>query len=279
MGGAVRRLGLATSGVAQGCPLSGLLFVAALDPFGVWLHEVLQRRAVGIVKACVDDLNILVRSASFAGVVAEPLLGAAAVAGLQLKPAKCAAILMDPRLEGMAGQQAAVERARAALRQAAPGWEQFSFQSAARCLGCFWGPRAALRTWAAPLAKVRARALEIAASVLGPAAAAVEWRTRMAPLVVYAGSFAKAPVELVIAEHWAVERVLRLPHNATPRRGHLELTALWGWPRFGSLEVECAVALANRARKWRQDVALHIKLLAAAHRQHSRLAQLTDGRT
>lgn len=56
-------VGLVTSGIAQGCPLSGVLFVCATDPKGRRIHATLARSKSGMLRQCADDTAVLLRSA------------------------------------------------------------------------------------------------------------------------------------------------------------------------------------------------------------------------
>ena len=46
------------SGVVQGCPRSGSLFVLAIDPFLDRLDCVIQSRGIGKFGACADDIGV-----------------------------------------------------------------------------------------------------------------------------------------------------------------------------------------------------------------------------
>ena len=45
------------SGVLQGCPLSGMLFDVALDPFLRWFDAVVRPDIDGVIRACADDIG------------------------------------------------------------------------------------------------------------------------------------------------------------------------------------------------------------------------------
>ena len=49
-------------GVLQGCPLSGSLFVMAIDPLLHMFRIMLEDSALGAVRACADDIGIALRT-------------------------------------------------------------------------------------------------------------------------------------------------------------------------------------------------------------------------
>lgn len=61
----VQPLSTATWRIAQGCRLSGELFVCAFDPMVRHLHEVLRTRKAGVSRPCADDVAVLLRNVRF----------------------------------------------------------------------------------------------------------------------------------------------------------------------------------------------------------------------
>lgn len=93
MGGVVT-IGFVTSGIAQGCPFAGVLFVCAADPIGRRLHETLARSKSGMVRQGADDTAVLLRSARLLASVAPAFEAARRFAGVRLKPGKCEGVLV-----------------------------------------------------------------------------------------------------------------------------------------------------------------------------------------
>jgi len=77
--GAARLLSFITSGVVQGCPLSGLLFALASDPMLNCFDERLVSGGEALVVACADDIGMAVKSIELLTIAAE----------IVSKPAKC----------------------------------------------------------------------------------------------------------------------------------------------------------------------------------------------
>ena len=46
---------LIQSGIAQGCPASGILYAIASHPFAAHLHDLIEARKLGIYRLCADD--------------------------------------------------------------------------------------------------------------------------------------------------------------------------------------------------------------------------------
>lgn len=68
-GSPIQEVCCVTSGVAQGCPLSGVLFVCIMDLVIRRLQGVLRRAKVVIIRACVADLAVALRTARGAQLV------------------------------------------------------------------------------------------------------------------------------------------------------------------------------------------------------------------
>ena len=78
------------SGVLQGCPLSGLVFVAAIDPILWRIHDTVDARGIGTTRACADGIGAAMRGIAGLLLYRHTFALGKAAAGLALKPAKCA---------------------------------------------------------------------------------------------------------------------------------------------------------------------------------------------
>ncbi len=81
-----------TSGVLQGCPLSGIFFVWAMDVFIRMMTKKVQERGLGILRICADDVGAALRSIWSLLVLVEIFAIAEAVSGLGLNLHKCVVV-------------------------------------------------------------------------------------------------------------------------------------------------------------------------------------------
>lgn len=155
------------SGIVQGCPLSGLLFVVTVDPVLRMLDAALRAVGRSVVCACADDIGAVCYSKTHLLAMRPPFLLAARAARLCLKPAKCQLVLL-----GSPATPAEVDRMRRWIAEAAPEWERIGVTDSACYLGAYLGPAAGAQQWVKPMRKWMDRAVAIAASgaPAGPAA-------------------------------------------------------------------------------------------------------------
>ena len=80
---------MVTSGVIQGCALSGFLFAMAMDPFFNAFNDRIVKPGFGLVRACADDVAMVLRSIAVLNLVFKTFYEAEELANLALKPKKC----------------------------------------------------------------------------------------------------------------------------------------------------------------------------------------------
>lgn len=114
--GGVVTVGLVMSSIAQGCPLSGVLFVCAADLIGRRTHATLARSKSGILRQCADDTAVLLRSARLLASLPPAFVAAGRFAGVRRKPKKCEVVLIggwrDAAAQGEGCRVAIVPEAR-----------------------------------------------------------------------------------------------------------------------------------------------------------------------
>ena len=96
------------SGVLQGCPLSGTLFVLANDPLLYAFEKHLHIPGLGCVRACAGDIGICLDRLSVIEIICVLFDKYRLLSGLALKPQKCICIVLskvakkNPKLSALA---------------------------------------------------------------------------------------------------------------------------------------------------------------------------------
>ena len=85
---------LVLSGVLQGCPLSGSLFVICMDPLLNMFAEYIQNPSRSQIRACADDVGAALQRLSQLHILFKLFSEIEKAAGLTLKPAKCVIVLL-----------------------------------------------------------------------------------------------------------------------------------------------------------------------------------------
>ena len=83
---------LIRSGVIQGCPLASFCFVISFDPFLNLFDRIIEKKNLGIVRACADDVGCALYSIEALPKVATVFRLAERFAGLIVKPKKSAIV-------------------------------------------------------------------------------------------------------------------------------------------------------------------------------------------
>ena len=147
------------SGVLQGCPLSGSMFVVAVNPFLLDLEASLcsPSPTLGAVGACADDIGAVVWRKRAYRRLARVFSWADRLANLHLKATKCKAI---PLWAAMTDDVAAALRD--ILHDANPDWQSFEITDKCIYLGLWIGPFATCDDqWTTPDLKHHIRTVSI----------------------------------------------------------------------------------------------------------------------
>ena len=128
-------MGLATSGVAQGCPLSGTVFVMIVDPILHHMQSALRaERRVWFV--CVPMmLKIALRRSASMALLSPVFAEAGKTLGLFLKPTKCVVVPARP-----GAKEENKDAIRSNLQAAYPAWASFRISSSGLYIGVLLGP-------------------------------------------------------------------------------------------------------------------------------------------
>jgi hypothetical protein len=197
------------SGILQGCPASGSLFVLAVDPF----YRMVKARIAGSrSKAFADDLATIIQKFSQIPLIKQCFDVLESVSGLALKPKKCVLIILGRDVD-----EAVMEEARAYLIHILPDWAKFRIETSGVYLGFRVGPSGGTcASWETPLLKYKDRANELGAAGLAPSLGARFYAMNVAPTLSYVEQLCEPTSALRIAEKSALEKVMHAPHNSFP---------------------------------------------------------------
>ncbi len=78
-----------SSGILQGCPLSGTLFVLCLDPMLRNINATIEFRDLAVTRACADDIGASLQALRHLALYFPIFERMRLIAKLTLKPSKC----------------------------------------------------------------------------------------------------------------------------------------------------------------------------------------------
>jgi len=205
-GGDIYWLFCVISGVLQGCPLSGSLFVICMDPLLHVFKLHIEDRGLGIVRACADDVGATLGALHFLPIFQNGFDKFKNISGLTLKPKKCILILTT-----IVASEANVEVVRKWIRANCPSWSNFQITNSGKYLGLHIGPLAGEIQWKAPLEKFRERTREVHKEAIPLAMAGSRLATSATSVLGYVAQLVSIPPLFKSLECWAAHKVLNMP--------------------------------------------------------------------
>eukprot|EP00973_Karenia_brevis_P076627 10644431-Karenia_brevis.AAC.1 len=130
---------IVSSGVSQGCPLSGSPWAIAFHPILEIFQRKIEEPGLGVVRACADDVGCALQSLLSLIVIASIFRLAKMICSLQLKTAKCVLAPLNVRCT-----MHVQEQVRLFLCAQLPEWAQFKVAGEGNYLGVLMGPLASL---------------------------------------------------------------------------------------------------------------------------------------
>eukprot|EP00959_Pyramimonas_sp_CCMP1952_P078052 1631638-Pyramimonas_sp.AAC.1 len=215
------------SGVLQGCPLSGSLYVIAANSFLLDIEVSLNNgsSSLGAARACADDLGAVIRKNRGYSRLARVFRNARLFANLVLKPAKCFVIpLRGPAREPYTSEL------RQILIDADAEWADFQMVDVCTYLGFQIGPGATVDAqWSEALAKHASRTVELSRQGAPVQVAAKLHADRALPVLGYISQLVPLGWKECQRQRHLVARILRAPSSML-RMGDCFALAEWGGP-------------------------------------------------
>ena len=193
-------------GVMQGCPLSAVLFLFAIDPLLWLLSQAVVAPGFGKVFAAADDIGIVLHNLCSVGLVGKAFALFARVSNLTLQPAKCKLILNSCATN--ANNTLLIEQW---LSEYVPSFSEFDVCNRALYLGFFVGPSAGSVVWNEPLKKFNSRVNQIYSLHEPPAVALRQYHSKAVSTLGYVSQLSLPPSPSLKPKGKPLERYSILP--------------------------------------------------------------------
>jgi hypothetical protein len=229
------------SGVLQGCPLSGLIFVLVMDPLLAAMEGLIDKTGLATTRACADDIGSAIRDIRALKIFANLFKIMARISNLKLKASKCVVVPVASKFS-----PSLVEVFRDWLRANLVEWALFAILAEGKYLGFMLGPAAGSSSWKSPLQKWMHRVVCIAGSRLAPSLGTTDFNVRAVSTLGYIGQLLPPPTELWNLEHNAANKILHAPGRALAFGLLANLDKL-GMVAFRSSAGSCVAALIRTA--------------------------------
>jgi hypothetical protein len=195
------------SGIRQGCPASGSLFVLAMDPCIRFIMAALGPKR-GILSAFADDLAAAVKNLYEALAI---LARAFQIVGL------CSALVLHPGKVVVIPLWKFVEsEVREAISAVAPFLAEARIQDHGKLLGVFVGPGAPTRQWTSVRQELRSRSRFLASLGMAWSGVLPLFRSHVLPVASHIAQMCPMPAHLYRTEESCMAVILKTPYRAVP---------------------------------------------------------------
>ena len=261
------------SGVLQGCPLSGTLFVIAIDPLLTQFEHYIHNPLLGAIYACADDIGAALKELKHLKTLYQLFERYRLISGLTLKPKKCFAILVacefNPNTVGVIKRW---------LQQHIPELVNLQICAQAKYLGIFLGPKLGGINWEAPMNKFLSRTAEIANMRAPLPYACSLFRSKALSVLGYVAQVCKPPKSFKVLELRAASKILRLATNSFDTNCAYSLDFLHG-PKLARPVVYLHSCMIRASAKTLKGFAEQHRILQEKVLDSFPLAQLYPGRS
>jgi hypothetical protein len=197
------------SGIRQGCPASGSLFVLAMDPCFRYLMSRLGPKR-GILTAFADDIAAAVKDLYQAlAILDEAFQTVALCSALRLHPGKVVVIPLWKFVE---------DEVRAAIVGVAPRLATALIQDFGKLLGFFVGPGAPDRQWSSIRLELRVRSRFLASLGMAWSGVLPLFRSHVLPVASHRAQLCPIPAAMFRTEESCIAIVTKTPYRAVPAK-------------------------------------------------------------
>jgi hypothetical protein len=256
------------SGIIQGCPASGTIFVLVVDPFLRLLKACLQG---SVSRAFADDIGTLIAQLLQLPTLHKAFKNFEDISGLALKHKKCVIVPLGRLID-----DDRIKEVKNYISTYTPEWAAFDVRDCAEYLGMIVGPGGGNdASWEKPLNKFRNRSLDIAKSDIAPSIGIDLYNGRAVPTMSYVPQLCEITPKVEKEELLALQRVFHLPHHAFPKESYYYLLES-GFRKIIPLKVTAKAALIRTAYRactvWREE----LELLNKVRSDHAPLLHLVQ---
>jgi len=222
--GCIKWLFTVLSGVLQGCPFSGSLFVIAMDPLLHMFKTHIESQGLGLIRACADDIGASLSRLDALCILHKLFCQFQVVSGLTLKAKKCILILTS--VHKSVNNIAFIK---AWFHSFLPDWKDFEIVDKGKYLGVYLGPLSGSIQWQAAIAKFQARIHEIYSLSLPKGLAVARYTGRAVAVLGYVAQIVHPPPHIKKIELAAAGKVLGLCTNALTASTLFAMEAMGGF--------------------------------------------------
>jgi hypothetical protein len=239
------------SGVIQGCPLSGMLFAMAVDPFLRKMLVETETPLAAVVRACADDVGAALSGIEALVILKPTFDDARRFAGLTLKPRKCVLVptaqLLNTELASQIKQW---------LVTHIPEWRDFCVKPVSTYLGFVMGPASNASQFDAPIKKWKSRSAAIANRHSSAAVSVAQYNRQALTVLGYKMQLTIPPKRMALQEMHVLSHVLHMAFGALDAAAQFNLDAAGG-PKIRSVKALSFATLTRTAVKtlpsWQHD--------------------------
>lgn len=190
---------MVTSGVIQGCSLSGSLFAMDMNVFLALAHALFAHSSAGVIAGCAHDIGLVSNSLVHLKLLSTIFAMFSGASGLFLKPPKCKIVVANVPWSPLLAR-----RVFKWLRCFIPEWQNFEVVAFAKYMGTLMGPDAGDHQRVNANQKVVARSQQIGRSAASQSMRTGEYRAKAFACWSYLLQFCDLPASIFNVERYCI---------------------------------------------------------------------------